>query len=158
MIVQEDENDDNEKEKEKVDGEEKEKFLHPIEKTKSKLSEKPIMKIESNDKLMALNNLSNKNLMRSDSISSNKSLAQPLAALLEEKKIELYDEKIYVGIIYDIIEFFNNCNFNMTRLLPIDFSNLRNMIKNFHVHNVFKQLSREEKREYIHQLKEIKIK
>ncbi len=116
------------------------------------------MKIDTPDKIVTLNNLSNKNLSRLDSISSNRSLAQPLAALLEEKKIELYDEKIYVGIIYDIIEFFNNCNFNMIRLLPIDFSDLRNMIKNFHVHNVFKQLSREEKREYIHQLKEIKIK
>ena len=115
------------------------------------------MKIESTDKIISINNLLNKNYL-DQIVSSTRSLAQPHATLLEEKKIELYDEKIYVGIIYDIIEFFNNCNFNMIRLLPIDFSDLRNMIKNFHVHNVFKQLSREEKREYIHQLKEIKIK
>ena len=67
-------------------------------------------------------------------------------------------DKIYVGVIYDIIEFFYNYNYNMSRLVPIDFSDLRAMIKNFNTNNVFKQLSREEKRKYIQELKEIKLK
>ena len=77
---------------------------------------------------------------------------------LPEKAIELYKEKIFVGVIYDIIEFFNNNCFNMSRLLPIDFSDLRAMIKAFTSNNVFKQLSKEEKKAYIHELREIKRK
>ena len=46
----------------------------------------------------------------------------------------------------------------MSRLVPIDFSDLRAMIKSFNTNNVFKQLSREEKRKYIQELKEIKLK
>ena len=75
-----------------------------------------------------------------------------------EKAIELYKDKIFVGVIYDVVEFFNNNFFNMNRLLPIDFSDLRAMLKNFNSNNVFKQLSREEKKQYIHELKEIKKK
>ena len=151
LVVQEDENDINEKEEDIS--------LSNTEKGKLKLSEKQITRIDSSDKITTINNLK-PNYSKLDSInsSSGKSNIQNFNAILEEKKIELFDDKIYVGVIYDIIEFFNNCNYNMTRLIPIDFSDLRNMIKNFHVHNVFKQLSREEKREYIHQLKEIKMK
>ena len=146
MTVKEDENEkENDKEKEK------EMNLHQIEKGKSKLSQSSVMKIDSSDKII---NLSKQRL---DTTSSNKSTTvQQFNTLLDEKKIELFDNKIYVGVIYDIIEFFNNCNYNMNRLLPIDFSDLRNMLKSFNVHNVFKQLSRDEKREYIHKLKEIK--
>ena len=46
----------------------------------------------------------------------------------------------------------------MSRLVQIDFSDLRAMIKSFNTNNVFKQLSREEKRKYIQELKEIKLK
>ena len=75
-----------------------------------------------------------------------------------KERTDLYMDKIYIGVIYDIIEFFSNYNYNMSRLVPIDFSDLRAMIKNFNTNNIFKQLSREEKRKYIHQLKEIKMK
>ena len=76
----------------------------------------------------------------------------------KEKQLDLIMDKIYVGVIYDIIEFFSNYNYNMSRLVPIDFSDLRAMIKSFNTNNVFKQLSREEKRKYIQELKEIKLK
>ena len=62
---------------------------------------------------------------------------------------------IFIGVIYDVVEFFNNNFFNMNRLLPIDFSDLRAMLKNFNSNNVFKQLSREEKKQYIHELKQV---
>ena len=77
---------------------------------------------------------------------------------IKERIVDIYMDKIYIGVIYDIIEFFSNYNYNMSRLVPIDFSDLRAMIKNFNTNNIFKQLSREEKRKYIQQLKEIKMK
>ena len=77
---------------------------------------------------------------------------------IKERNVDLFMDKIYIGVIYDIIEFFSNYNYNMSRLVPIDFSDLRAMIKNFNTNNIFKQLSREEKRKYIQQLKEIKMK
>ena len=76
----------------------------------------------------------------------------------QEKGNEIYRNNIFFGVLYDIVEFFNNHCFNMSRLLPIDFSDLRAMIKNFNSNNVFKQLSREEKKVYIHELREIKKK
>ena len=113
---------------EKFTDKEKEKNnFNPIEKGKSKLTLNSITKIESSDKIISLN-LSKQKL---DTMTSTKSLAQQYNTLLEDKKIELFDNKIYVGVIYNIIEFFNNCNFNMNRLIPIDFSDLRNMLKSF---------------------------
>jgi hypothetical protein len=44
----------------------------------------------------------------------------------------------------------------MDRLQPIDFSDLKAMLKNFNKNNVFKQLNREEKKDYITNLKKIK--
>ena len=88
----------------------------------------------------------------------NKSRASKIHFMIQqnEKAIELFMDKIFIGVIYDVVEFFNNNFFNMNRLLPIDFSDLRAMLKNFNSNNVFKQLSREEKKQYIHELKQIK--
>ena len=88
----------------------------------------------------------------------NKSRASKIHFMVQhnEKAIELFMDKIFIGVIYDVVEFFNNNFFNMNRLLPIDFSDLRAMLKNFNSNNVFKQLSREEKKQYIHELKQIK--
>ena len=63
---------------------------------------------------------------------------------------------LYKGILYDIIDIFNNKEYNMDRLKPIDFSDLKAMLKNFNKNNVFKQLNKEEKKEYITNLKKIK--
>ena len=65
---------------------------------------------------------------------------------------------LYKGILYDIIDIFNNKEYNMDRLKPIDFSDLKAMLKNFNKNNVFKQLNKEEKKEYITNLKKIKEK
>ena len=68
------------------------------------------------------------------------------------------ENNLYKGILYDVIDFFNNKEYNMNRLQPIDFSDLKAMLKNFNKNNVFKQLNKEEKKEYISNLKEIKEK
>ena len=75
--------------------------------------------------------------------------------LLKKSKEQL-SNGVYTGLLYSIVELFNNKEFNMNRLLPIDFSDLRELMKNFNTTNVFKQLSRAEKREYIKKLKDIK--
>ena len=76
------------------------------------------------------------------------------------EKLEDYsmENNLYKGILYDIVDFFDNKEYNMNRLQPIDFSDLKAMLKNFNKNNVFKQLSKEEKKEYITNLKEIKEK
>ena len=71
-----------------------------------------------------------------------------LIELLKKSKEQL-NNRVYTGLLYSIVELFNNKEFNMNRLLPIDFSDLRELMKNFNTTNVFKQLSRAEKREYI---------
>ena len=63
---------------------------------------------------------------------------------------------LYKGILYDIVDFFDNKEYNMDRLQPIDFSDLKQMLKDFNKNNVFKQLNREEKKDYISNLKKIK--
>ena len=75
---------------------------------------------------------------------------------LNKKSKEQLSNGVYTGLLYSIVELFNNKEFNMNRLLPIDFSDLRELMKNFNTTNVFKQLSRAEKREYIKKLKDIK--
>ena len=76
------------------------------------------------------------------------------------EKLEDYsmENHLFKGILYDIVDFFDNKEYNMNRLQPIDFSDLKAMLKNFNKNNVFKQLNKEEKKEYISNLKEIKEK
>ena len=68
----------------------------------------------------------------------------------------MFEGKIHVGFLYNVIEYFDNNKFNMKRLLPIDFSDLKAMVKQLNTTYVFKQLPREEKKIYIQKLKEIK--
>ena len=58
---------------------------------------------------------------------------------------------IYYDIIYSILDFFQTGNFNMERLLPIPFSDLR-----LDITTKFKQLSRDERNEYYIQLNKLK--
>ena len=76
------------------------------------------------------------------------------------EKLEDYsmENNLFKGILYDLVDFFDNKRYNMNRLQPIDFSDLKAMLKNFNKNNVFKQLNKEEKKEYISNLKEIKEK
>ena len=137
-------------------------------KTISSQNNKVLMELEKkkleNLKNKENNNNNNENLDNSNSnkLSPDKNKGSKeknqILSPQKEKQIELFMDKIYVGVIYDIIEFFYNYNYNMSRLVPIDFSDLRAMIKNFNTNNVFKQLSRDEKRKYIQELKEIKLK
>ena len=76
------------------------------------------------------------------------------------EKLENYsmEYNLQKGILYDVVDIFDNKEYNLDRLKPIEFSDLKAMLKNFNKNNVFKQLSRDEKRSYITNLKEIKEK
>ena len=120
-------------------------------------------KKDNNLKINSINNRQNnfyssvKNrLTMTDSISEfNKLEFKRIHEKLEDYSME---NNLYKGILYDIIDFFDNKEYNMNRLQPIDFSDLKAMLKNFNKNNVFKQLNKEEKKEYISNLKEIKEK
>ena len=104
-----------------------------------------------------LNSMKNKLTMTSDFSMTdyNKLEFKRIHEKLEDYSME---NNLYKGILYDIVDFFDNKEYNMNRLQPIDFSDLKAMLKNFNKNNVFKQLSKEEKKEYISNLKEIKEK
>ena len=93
-------------------------------------------------------------------ISSDVSMAEtgklPFKHLNENLQDFSMEYNLYKGILYDIVDFFDNKEYNMDRLQPIDFSDLKAMLKNFNKNNVFKQLNREEKKDYITNLKKIK--
>ena len=112
-------------------------------------------KINSINKNNIYSSMKNK-LTMTDSISEfNKLEFKRIHEKLEDYTME---NNLYKGILYDIIDFFDNKEYNMNRLQPIDFSDLKAMLKNFNKNNVFKQLNKEEKKEYISNLKEIKEK
>ena len=64
--------------------------------------------------------------------------------------------KVISNYAYSINDFFSNDSFNMNRLKPLDFSDLKQTLKDTTV--VFKQLNKEEKKAYIKQRKELKEK
>ena len=64
--------------------------------------------------------------------------------------------KVISNYAYSINDFFSNDSFNMNRLKPLDFADLKQALKDNTV--VFKQLNKEEKKEYIKQRKELKAK
>lgn len=76
--------------------------------------------------------------------------------LMNQPKFSLIDYKLKVieNYAYSINDFFSNETFNMNRLKPLDFSDLKRTLKNSTV--IFKQLTQSEKKEYIHQRKELK--
>ncbi|MCQ2816552.1 MAG: C2 family cysteine protease [archaeon] len=77
-------------------------------------------------------------------------------AAREEKLKELYLDKVPVGILYNTIDYFDNGNFNMNRLYPIDFQDLRDMVKQLNEHYNYKTLPKDEKKIYVEKLKEVK--
>ena len=103
--------------------------------------------------------LNSKNMMTINSDFSQTEFGKTEFRRIHEK-LENYsmENNLYKGILYDIVDFFDNNKYNMNRLQPIDFSDLKAMLKNFNKNNVFKQLNKDEKKEYISNLKEIKQK
>ena len=63
---------------------------------------------------------------------------------------------IIVNYAYSINDFFSNGNFNMNRLKPLNFDDLKRNLKEINV--VYKQLSESEKKEYILKRKKLKEK
>ena len=101
-----------------------------------------------------LNSVKGKSLLSSDfSLTEGKPHFKHLYDKLQDFSME---NNLYKGILYDIVDFFDNKNYNMDRLQPLDFSDLKAMLKNFNKNNVFKQLNKEEKKDYITNLKKIK--
>ena len=92
------------------------------------------------------NNLVNPNLYYTNSLLPSQKI--------KVTKYNLKNENgIYYDVIYSILDFFQTGNFNMERLLPIPFSDLR-----LDITTKFKQLSRDERNEYFIQLNTLKKK
>jgi len=73
------------------------------------------------------------------------------------KQNERVGEKIYGNFLYSVLEIFDNNNFNMKRLKPLDFTDLREKIRDY-LKAPLKQLSLDDKKIYIQKLKELKAK
>ena len=157
-------NDNIEQEKEKE--EEKEKNINnPIPEENAdiqikdnnieNLKETQKLKFNQNPKTTFLNSIKGKTTLSSDySVTDpGKPHFKHLYDNLQDFSMEY---NLYKGILYDMVDFFDNKRYNMDRLKPIDFSDLKAMLKNFNKNNVFKQLNREEKKDYISNLKKIK--
>jgi hypothetical protein len=65
-------------------------------------------------------------------------------------------DDILVNFCYSIIEFFDNKQFNMDRLKPIDFSDIIKNAKETATNSLYKRLSIAEKKEYLKKLNEMK--
>ena len=128
-----------------------EKITDELENEKRKA--KKLLTVSKNKYFQSSGNIRN-SLNSSQTTTTSKYVA--LKEELLKKSKEQLNNRVYTGLLYSIVELFNNKEFNMNRLLPIDFSDLRELMKNFNTTNVFKQLSRAEKREYIKKLKDIK--
>jgi hypothetical protein len=128
-----------------------EEISEEMESNKIRNQQKRTKSVAKNQYFKSTGNV--RNNFDNSQISENKNV---MKEELIKKAKEHLDNRVYTGLLYSIVELFYNKEFNMNRLLPIDFSDLRALMKNFNTTNVFKQLSRAEKREYIKKLKDIK--
>lgn len=67
-------------------------------------------------------------------------------------------EDLIYNYIYPILDFFDNKKFNMSRLKPIDLSDIKKMAKDAKTPGIYKQLSKEDKKKYLEKLLELKQK
>ncbi len=89
-----------------------------------------------------------------DMISSKRRLSSSNILVIPTN--ERPDNQIYSDFAYSIVEIFCSDDFNMARLKPIDFSDLKRKILDARVS--YKQLSKEDKKNYIQNLKDLKSK
>jgi len=75
--------------------------------------------------------------------------------LTEDEKNEMIND-IFVDFAYGLVEIFTNQSFNMQRIKPLDFSDLKKKIQDAKVS--YKQLTKEEKKLYIAKLLDLKAK
>jgi hypothetical protein len=101
---------------------------------------------------MPAQNLSSTNLLSSIGLKPRLSESNIKQVSLNEKVNDL----IYSDFAYSIVELFYSNEFNMRRLKPVDFSDLRKKIQDAKVS--YKQLSKEAKKHYIQNLKDLKMK
>lgn len=69
---------------------------------------------------------------------------------------ERINDRIFADFAYSLVDFFSSKEFNMKKLRPLDFSDLKRKIKDAKVS--YKQLSKHEKKTYILNLKDLKNK
>ncbi len=67
-------------------------------------------------------------------------------------------DDIQKNYLYPIIDYFENNKFNMTRLKPIDFSDIKRYGREEKIPGIYKQLSKEDKKKYLENLVHIKNK
>lgn len=67
-------------------------------------------------------------------------------------------EDVLVNFIYSVCDFFNSKKYNMERLRPLNFSDLKQTVMDAQSQGVYKQLPREQKKRYLANLLEVKNK
>jgi len=60
------------------------------------------------------------------------------------------------NFVYSILEFFDNKKYNMERLRPLNFSDLKKIVKDAQQHGMYKRLTAAEKKKYLTNLLEMK--
>lgn len=77
---------------------------------------------------------------------------------LDENPPQSQRDDILRNYLYPIVDFFENKKFNMSRLKPIDFSDIKRYGKDEKIPGIYKQLSKEDKKKYLENLVQIKNK
>jgi hypothetical protein len=83
---------------------------------------------------------------------------QYLPSVQDFQPLTTGNSNLYFDFAYSISDFFDNENFNMNRLNQLDFSDLKQQLKEFQVSIVYKQLNKEDKKKYITSLIDLKNK
>lgn len=77
---------------------------------------------------------------------------------LTEKTDSQKRDDILSNYLYPILDFFDNKKFNMQRLKPLDFSDIKKLGQEGRTPGIYKQLSKEDKKKYLENLLEVQTK
>ena len=115
--------------------------------------------VQSSNRRASALNVYNSNIFNK---AGNKDQDEPtllnLPSLQDFQPLTTGNSNLYFDFAYSISDFFDNENFNMNRLNQLDFSDLKQQLKDFQVSIVYKQLNKEDKKKYITSLIELKNK
>lgn len=125
---------------------------------------KPFFKLDENDEnaMQYMNLNDEKKIIKSKTRNDNNGY-DPLKTSTQLIKVEKFQndnvnkrDDILLNFCYSIIEFFDNKKYNMDRLKPIDFSDIKKTSKDAQSNSLYKRLSVQEKKEYLKNLVEMR--
>ena len=120
----------------------------------TKADKQQMIKKDSNNIIESNNGLEKDSKQKKIIKNSRHSLARLKTTSFRTKDLLNREIEIIVNFAYSIKDFFSNGTFNMQRIKPLNFEDIKRKLKSTNV--VFKQLTKKEKREYIKQRKIMK--